>query len=83
MDVLQRLDQTYAGDLDIQIQKYQQLAKLISEKIWAMPSGYSTSNNIKNLDEANKRIVELQMERNVCLLRLPRRGTSKFSNFSF
>ncbi|KAK4261195.1 hypothetical protein QN277_004229 [Acacia crassicarpa] len=64
-DVLQKLDRVYVGDLDVQIDKLEQLARFFQQKISQTHSG-----NEKNYKLTLERIERLKMEKKLRLLRL-------------
>jgi len=66
MDVLNKINRVYVADLDRQIAKYEELAKLQYQF-------FESTLNILDLNKHNatvKRITELKMERSLRLLRL-------------
>ncbi|RDX80577.1 TMV resistance protein N [Mucuna pruriens] len=65
-DVLEKLDRANVSDLDYQITKYEQLAQLQHQYFQRIP----TLENVQNHRATVQRIIELQMERSVRLLRL-------------
>ncbi|XP_054809006.1 disease resistance protein RPV1-like [Prosopis cineraria] len=65
-DVLEKLNRVYVGDLDEQIAKYEQLAQLQNEYARKLPS----IQNFQQVEITKQRIVQLQMERNLRMLRL-------------
>ncbi|XP_057448349.1 TMV resistance protein N-like [Lotus japonicus] len=66
MDVLQKLNGVYVGDLDHQITKYEQLAQLQHQYFQSIPS----HENWKNHQATVQRVTELKMERSIRLLHL-------------
>ncbi|MCI47281.1 TIR-NBS disease resistance-like protein [Trifolium medium] len=66
MDVLNKLNRVYVGDLDQQIAKLEQLAKLQYEFYERAP----TIEDFFKYKATDQRITELNMERSLCLLRL-------------
>lgn len=69
-DVLQKLDYVYVGDLDEQINKYEQLSNLQAQNLMR-GSGFNTQ-LWHDLQATNQRLGQLRMEKNFRLLRLPR-----------
>ncbi|CAJ1931661.1 unnamed protein product [Sphenostylis stenocarpa] len=65
-DVLEKLDRENVSDLDLQIAKLEELAKLQRE----FYKSITTFENMLNRDATIQRIIELKMERSVRLLRL-------------
>ncbi|KAK4261201.1 hypothetical protein QN277_004233 [Acacia crassicarpa] len=65
-DVLEKLNRVYVGDLDQQIAKYEQLAQLQQE--YARKIG--GIDNFQKVEITKQRIIQLQMERNLRMLRL-------------
>ena len=66
MDVQQKLNRVYVGDLDHQITKYEQLAELQHQYFQSIPS----LENWNAHQATVKRITELKMEKNMRMLRL-------------
>ena len=67
MDVLQKLNRVYVGDLDRQIAKYDQLAKHQMQYFQSTPHPV----HYQNYQATVKHIRKLQMERHHRLLRIP------------
>jgi len=65
-DVLQKLNRANVSDLDAQIAKLEQLAKLQGEFYQKIIS----VENLQNQRATVQRVIELKMERNMRLLRL-------------
>ena len=65
-DVSEKLNRVYVGDLDYQIGKLEQLAKLQHEFYYSI----ITVDNLNKYNATVKRITELKMERSLRLLRL-------------
>ena len=65
-DVLEKLNRVYVGDIDQQITKYEQLAQLQYEFASKIPS----IENFQQVEVTKQRIIQLQMERNLRMLRL-------------
>ncbi|TKY69749.1 TMV resistance protein N [Spatholobus suberectus] len=65
-DVLEKLDRANVSDLDHQITKYEQLARLQHQYFQSIP----TVENIQNHRATVQRITEIKMERSMRLLRL-------------
>ncbi|RDX86063.1 TMV resistance protein N, partial [Mucuna pruriens] len=70
MDVLQKLNHVYVGDLDEQISKYEQLSNLQAQHLM-LGRGFN-SQLWHDLQATNQRLQQLRMEKSVRLLRLPR-----------
>ena len=78
MDVLNKINQVYVGDLDQQIGKYEELAKLLFQY-------HESTTSLVDLNKYNatvKRITELKMERSLRLLRLSPDMLSHLENSS-
>lgn len=65
-DVIEKLNRVYVGDLDYQIGKLEQLAKLQHEFYYSI----ITVDNLNKYNATVKRITELKMERSLRLLRM-------------
>ncbi|XP_028792565.1 TMV resistance protein N [Neltuma alba] len=65
-DVLEKLNRVYVGDIDEKIAKYEELAQLQNEYARKLPS----IDNFHKVDITKQCIVQLQMERNLRMLRL-------------
>ncbi|XLT52841.1 hypothetical protein S245_045830, partial [Arachis hypogaea] len=66
MDVMEKLNHVYVGDLDEQIRKFKQLAVLQDQYYKAIP----VFDNLEIYRATVRRITELEMERSIRLLRL-------------
>lgn len=67
MDVLEKLNRVYVGDLDKEIDKYQQLAKHRKQYYDATPR----PSHLRSYEEATEHVRKLQLKRHERLLRLP------------
>ncbi|CAK8536863.1 unnamed protein product [Lathyrus sativus] len=78
MDVLEKVDRVYVGDLDHEIDKLEKLAKLQNEFYHRI----ITVDNLNKYNATVKRITELKMERSLRLLRLTPDLLSHLEGFS-
>ncbi|XP_027187551.1 toll/interleukin-1 receptor-like protein [Cicer arietinum] len=69
-DVLEKLNHVYVGDIDEEINKYEQLSNLQAMNLMR-GSGFNTQ-LWHELQATNQHIGQLRMKKNVILLRLPR-----------
>lgn len=69
-DVLQKLNYVYVGDLDEQINKYEQLSNIQARNLMC-GSGFN-SQLWRDLQATNEHLRQLRMEKDTRLLRLPR-----------
>lgn len=69
-DVLEKLNHVYVGDLDVEINKYEQLSNLPAMNLM-QGSGFN-SQLWHDLQATNQHLGQLRMKKNVILLRLPR-----------
>lgn len=69
-DVLEKLNHVYVGDLDVEINKYEQLSNLQAMNLM-QGSGFN-SQLWHDLQATNQHLGQLRMKKNVILLRLPR-----------